>query len=118
MLFPDNKLLKELKIQADKYLKLFKADDHWKIGTKELENWYSETCNLGKRFIKVEENLIEYRELGAFIGCKNSMYDNRIAVNIKHKMKTTLKCFYNVFRILFKKLYGKSYPTEKLPKII
>lgn len=118
MLFPDQELLNKLKNQADKYLELYKANGHWKISTKELENWYRETKELGEKFITAEDNLIEYRELGKFIDCKYSIHDNRIAVNIKHNMKTTLKYFYSVFRILFKKLYGKPYPKEKLPSIV
>ncbi|GAH55703.1 unnamed protein product [marine sediment metagenome] len=118
MLFPDQELLNKLKNQADKYLELYKANGHWKISTKELENWYRETKELGEKFITAEDNLIEYRELGKFISCKDSIYNDRIAVNIKHNMKTTIELFYSIFCIIFKKLYGKSYPRENLPNIV
>ena len=118
MLLLDQELLNKLKNQADGYTKIFKANDHWRLGTKELENGYEETKKLGEKFITMEDNLIEYGELGKFINCANSIYDKRIAVNIKHNMETTLKLFYCVFRIIFKKMYGKPYPKEKLPIVV
>lgn len=117
MLSVDQEKLKDLKEKSDKYLELFNSNNHWKLHTKELESWYNQTRDLGKKYIKMED-LIEYQKLGEFINCSYSIHGNKLAVNIKHNMKKTLKRFYSVFLILYKKLYGKSYPTEKLPKII
>lgn len=112
----DQGKLLDLKKQADKYLELYKENTHWKISTEKLENWHTDISNLGDRLIPIKD-LIPHLKLIIFKNSKNSIYSQSSAKNIKHNMKETLKTFYSIFPILYKKIYGRTY-REQLPNII